>query len=82
MCIKYILIVIDERRIGRIRKPLPDGVALAHGLGVEHENASLEVIVRILHLQYILGVSHAFAMLDVEVGKEINISNRAEQLAL
>ena len=41
MCIKHVLIVIDERRIGRICKPLLDGVALAHGLGIEHENASI-----------------------------------------
>lgn len=82
MCVKHVLIVIDERRIGRIRKPLPDGVALAHGLGVEHQHASLEVIVWILHLQHGLRIIHTLTMLYVQIAKEIDIAHCAKQLAL
>ena len=53
---------------------------LTHRLGVEHQHAGLEVIVWILHLQHGLRVAHAFAVLHVEVGEEVDVSNRAEHL--
>lgn len=76
------MVVVDEIGIRGVGKPLLDGVMLTHRLGVEHQHASLEVIVWILHLQHGLRVAHAFAVLHVEIGEEVDVSNRAEHLAL
>ena len=80
--VEHVLVVVDEIGIRGVGKPLFDGVMLTHRLGVEHQHSSLEVIVWILHLQYGLRVAHAFAVLHIEIGKEVDVSNRTEHLAL
>ena len=80
--VEHVLVVVDEIGIRGVGKPLFDGVMLTHRLGVEHQHAGLEVIVWILHLQHGLRVAHAFAVLHVEIGEEVDVSNRAEHLAL
>jgi len=51
---------------------------LTHRLGIEHQHASLEVIVGVLHLQHGLRVIHTLTMLYVQIAKEIDIAHCAK----